>query len=116
MKLFDKLEETIHEVAGKHNKLAREAGDEVTQLEDKLRELQIKVDELNSKPSTVSAYQTSPVSGDSVHREHYTYLPKPIVKISPHGGVEITFEKEWTSMEKSNFLNDMRAKIIKKRS
>ena len=115
MKLFDKLEETVHEAAGKHNDLAREAGDEVEQLENKLRELQIKVDELNNKPSTVSAYQAKPINGNEVHSEYYTYLPKPTIKVSPRGGVEITFEKEWTDLEKSNFLNDMKAKIIKKR-
>lgn len=113
MKLFDKLEESVHEMAGKHNELARDAGDEVEQLEIKLRELQSKVDELNSKPTTIEAYQTRPVSGDRVHGEHYTYLPKPIIKISPNGGIVITFDKDWTDMEKSNFLNDMKAKIVK---
>lgn len=115
MKLFDKLEETMHEVAGKHNMLAREAGDEITNLESKLRELQTKVDELNSQPTTVEAYQTRDVSSEHVYDSHYTYLPKPTIKVSPHGGIVITFDKDWTDMEKSNFLNDMKAKIVKKK-
>lgn len=113
MGLFDKLEECVHEIADKHNKLARDAGDEVEQLEAKLRELQAKVDELNSQPSTVEAIQTRPVSSDKVHGEHYMYLPKPTVRIGAGGNITITFDKDWTDMEKSNFLNDMKAKIVK---
>ena len=113
MKLFDKLEESVHHVASKHNQLAREAGEEIEQLEGKLRELQVKVDELNSKPSTVEAVQTRPVSSDKVHGEHYMYLPKPTVKIGGNGNIVITFDKDWTDLEKSNFLNDMKAKIVK---
>ena len=113
MKLFDKLEESVHEIADKHNVLANEAGDEVEQLESKLRELQLKVDELNSKPTTVEAYQTRPINSDKVHSAHYMYLPKPAITISPNGNITITFDKDWTDMEKSNFLNDMKAKIVK---
>lgn len=113
MKLFDKLEDAVQQVADKHNQLAREAGDEVTQLESKLKELQSKVDELNSKPSTVEAVQTRPVSSDKIHSAHYMYLPKPTVHISGNGNITITFNKDWTDMEKSNFLNDMKAKIVK---
>lgn len=113
MTLFDKLEESIQEVADKHNELARDAGSDVLELENKLRQLQAKVDELNSKPSTVEAIQSRPVSSDKVYNNHYTYLPKPTVRICGNGGVTITFEKDWTDMEKSNFLNDMKAKIIK---
>lgn len=115
MKLFDKLEECVHEIADKHNKLARDAGDEVTQLENKLRELQLKVDELSSQPSTVEAIQTRPVNTDKIYGAHYMYLPKPTVRIGANGNITITFDKDWTDMEKSNFLNDMKAKIIKKK-
>lgn len=113
MKLFDKLEESVHEIAGKHNELAREAGDEVTQLENKLRELQMKVDELSNQPQTVEAIQTRPVSSDKIYGAHYMYLPKPTVHVGANGNITITFDKDWTDMEKSNFLNDMKAKIIK---
>ena len=113
MKLFDKLEESVHEIAGQHNKLTRDAGDEVEQLEVKLRELQLKVDELSDKPSTVEAIQTRPANADKIHGDHYMYLPKPTVKICPNGNISITFDRDWTDMEKSNFLNDMKAKIVK---
>ncbi len=114
MTLFDKLEETMHEVASHHNKLAREVGDDVLQLENKLRELQMKVDELNSKPSTVEAIQTRPVNSDKVYGEHYFYLPKPYIEIEPTGKIKISFSKEWSGLDKSNFLNDMKAKVPKK--
>jgi len=113
MKLFDKLEDAVHQVADKHNELAQQAGDEVEQLEAKLRELQAKVDELNSKPTTVEAYQTRPVNSEKVYDTHYMYLPKPTVRIGANGNIVITFDKESTDMEKSNFLSDMRAKIVK---
>ena len=43
------------------------------------------------------------------------YLPKPQISVGSDGKVVIAFAKGWTDMEKSNFLNDMKAKIIKKR-
>lgn len=112
MKLFDKLEEAVHQVADKHNQLSREAGSEVEELEAKLRELQSKVDELGHKPTTVEAYQSKPVSGHKVYDDHYFYLQKPSIEVSPTGKIKITFEKDWTSMEKSNFLSDMKARVI----
>ena len=115
MGLFDKLEEAIHCVADKHNQLVRDAGTEVEQLEGKLRELQNKVDELSSKPTTVEAYQTRPVSSEQVYGEHYMYLPKPKITIGGNGKIVITFDKDWTDMEKSNFLSDMKAKAVSKK-
>ncbi len=115
MGLFDKLEEAIHCVADKHNQLVTDAGSEVEMLESKLRELQCKVDELHDKPTTVEAYQTRPVSSARVYDDHYMYLPKPKIEVGSNGKVVITFERDWTDMEKSNFLNDMKAKIISKR-
>ena len=114
MKLFDKLEETTHKVIEQHNKLANDAGDEIEILEGKLRELSSKVDELTKKPESVEAYQTRPVNPDKVYNNEYSFLPKPEIHIEPSGKIRITFNKEWTSFEKSNFLNDMKAKIIRK--
>ena len=114
MGLFDKLEEAVHSVAQKHNQLVRDAGTEVDELESKLKLLQQKVDELNSKPTTVEAYQTRPVSSEKIYDSHYMYLPKPKIIVSGDGKIVITFEKDWTDMEKSNFLSDMRAKVINK--
>lgn len=115
MNLFDKLEDAVHHVADKHNELARDAGSEIELLESKLRDLQSKVDELNSKPTTVEAYQTRPVSSEKIYGEHYFYLPKPSIEIEPNGKIKIIFNKDWTDMEKSNFLTDMKARIIDKR-
>lgn len=115
MALFDKLEEAVYNVADKHNQLVRDAGTEVEELESKLRSLQSKIDEIQDKPATVEAYQTRPVSSEKVYGDHYMYLPKPKITIGSNGKVIITFEKDWTDMEKSNFLSDMKAKIISKR-
>jgi len=115
MSLFDKLEDAVHEAADHHNKLARDAGSEIELLESKLRDLQSKVDELSDKPTTVEAYQTRPINSERVYGEHYMYLPKPKIEIGGNGKIVITFDKDWTDMEKSNFLSDMKAKIISKR-
>ena len=115
MGLFDKLEEAIHNVTGKHNQLVTDAGSEVEMLENKLKELQHKVDELHNKPTTVEAYQTKPVSSERVYDDHYMYLPKPKITIGAGGKIVITFNQDWTDMEKSNFLHDVKAKIISKR-
>lgn len=116
MSLFDKLEESLHQVVDKHNGLAQESGKELELLEAKLRDLQSKIDEISKKPTTVEAYQTKPISPDKVYSNHYMYLPKPKISVDAGGRVSITFNEDWTDMEKSNFLNDMKAKILKKRS
>jgi 8-oxo-dGTP pyrophosphatase MutT (NUDIX family) len=114
MKLFDKLEETTHKVVEQHNKLAQDAGGDVEELEAKLRALALKVDELSRQPEAVEAYQTKPISADKVYDSHYMYLPKPEIQIEPNGKIRICFNKDWTNMEKSNFLQDMKANIIRR--
>ena len=114
MKLFDKLEETTHHVISQHNKLSQDSGKEIEILEEKLRELANKVDELSKKPEEVEAYQTKPISGDKVYDSHYLYLPRPEIHIEPNGKIKIAFNQEWTDMEKSNFLKDMKANIIRR--
>jgi 8-oxo-dGTP pyrophosphatase MutT (NUDIX family) len=114
MSLFDKLEDTMHNIADKHNMLNSSAGKEIEMLEDKLRELQLKIDDLSNKPSKVEAFQTKPIDPQKVYSNHYMYLPKPHIEVCADGKISISFEKGWTDMEKSNFLNDMKARIIKK--
>lgn len=114
MKLFEKLEETTHKVVEQHNKLAQDAGKDVEELEAKLRALAVKVDELSKQPESVEAYQTKPVSADKVYDSHYMYLPKPEIHIEPNGKIKISFNKDWTDMEKTNFLKDMKANIIRR--
>lgn len=114
MKLFDKLEDLVHEVAGKHNELAQEAGKEIDEIEGKLRELQYKIEDLEKQPETIEAYSSRPVDPARVHDEGYPYLPKPQIEISPDGKIKISFTQDWTSLEKENFLNDLRAKVVKK--
>lgn len=115
MRLFDKLEDQMHTVVDQHNKLAQDAGKEIETLEQRLKELALKIDEMSKKPSTVEAYQTGKVSPDKVYNNHYNYLTKPTVSVDPSGKISITFDKEWSDMEKSNYLNDLKAVLIKKR-
>ena len=114
MKLFDKLEETIHTVSDKHNQLASLAGKEIDDLEAKLRALQSKIDEMGKGPETVMAYSSSPANPARIHDENYPYLPRPQVEISPNGAIKISFASDWTDLEKQNFLHDMRARAVKR--
>lgn len=114
MKLFDKLEDITHEIVGKHNKLTNMVDNELEDLESKLRGLQAKIDDIIKKPRTLEAYSVHKVDPEKVHKEMYNYLPKPVVTISPDGKIRITFGDEWQDMEKEDFLNDMKAKIVKK--
>lgn len=114
MKLFDKLEETIHTVSDKHNQLAELAGKEIDELEAKLRALQSKIDEMGKGPETVTAYSQHKSDPTRIHDENYPYLPRPQVEISPNGAIKIRFASDWTDLEKQNFLHDMRAKAVKR--
>lgn len=114
MKLFDRLEGLVHDVAGKHNELSQQAGKELDEIETKLRGLQSKIDELEKKPQTVEAFSSRPANPVAVHNENYPYLPRPQVEIHPDGKIRISFGAEWTALEKENFLTDLKAKVIKK--
>lgn len=114
MKLFDKLEETVMEIVDKHNDLTEETGSAADMLEAKLKELQCKIDEMGKQPVSVSAYSSSPRSDKKVHEEFYSFLPRPEVSISPDGHIKIVFASEWTPQERGNFLQDMRAKVLKR--
>ena len=114
MTLFDKLEEYVHEVAGKHNKLAQEAGSEIEMIEQKIRDLQSKIDELGKKPMSVEAYSTHPTKHDDILESDYPYLTRPSIEISPNGKIRIVFGQDWTSLDQENLLRDMRAKAIRK--
>jgi hypothetical protein len=114
MKLFDKLESKLLEHADKHNKLASRAGDEIDELHEKLLELQSKIDGLSKRPTKVEAFSTNPANPAVVHSDNYMYLSKPQVVIHPDGRIQISFGNDWADMERDNFLNDMRAKALKK--
>ncbi len=114
MALFDKLENSLLTVVDKHNKLNQDAGKEIEDLESRLLELQEKVDELSKKPSKVDVVQSKKIDPKKVYENEYMYLPRPKIEIDNKGQISITFDKEWTDLEKSNFLCDMKARIIKK--
>lgn len=114
MKLFDKLENMTHTIISQHNKLNEDSGTEIEMLEEKLRQLASKVDELHNKPSTVEAYQSKPVDHNQIYNNHYMYMTRPSITIGQDGKIVISFDKSWTGMDKSNFLNDMKAKVLKK--
>ena len=112
--LFDKLENSLLSVVDKHNKLNTDAGKEIEEIENKLLTLQEKIEELSKRPSKVDVVQTKKVDPKKVYENQYMYLPKPKIEIGREGGISISFDKEWTDLEKSNFLHDMKAKIVKK--
>lgn len=116
MKLFDKLESVVHTMSGKHNQLATLAGREIDELEQKLLDLQIKIDSIGKRSATetVTAFTTNPANATKIHDENYPYLSRPEIEISPNGKIKITFDSGWSDLEKQNFLHDMRAKAIKR--
>ena len=114
MKLFDKLENVVHDIAGKHNDLGRSAGESIDELEQKLYSLQDRIDTMSRQPVTMQAYSSSPKDDTRVHADNYPYLSKPKVTIDPSGRIEISFDSDWKPMERENFLHDLRAKAIKK--
>lgn len=114
MKLFDKLEQNVLSMMDKHNTLNTDAGKAIDELEQKLIALQNKIDELNKKPVTVQAYSAAPENDSKIHQEYYSYLPRPQVTISPSGQITISFSQDWTHHDRSNFLSDMKARVIKK--
>lgn len=116
MQLFDKLESLSHNMIDQHNKLCNDVGDELEELESKMRDLKAKVDELESKSITnIDAYSSKPASSSKVYNEHYFYMSKPKVDIEPSGRIRIRFNDDWTEYDIENFLNDMRAKAIKRK-
>ena len=114
MQLFDKLEVTLLNVVGSHNKLGRDVGSAVDELEQKLKELQCKVEGMEGNPTTYEAVSSAKVNDGKVHDEYYPYLTRPSVTVSPDGKIRISFGGDWTGMEQSNFLSDLKAKVIKK--
>lgn len=114
MTLFDRLEELVHTLTEKHNSLAEHAGDDVDELERKLRELQSKIDDMGKKPEKIEAFSANPANKDEVHDNFYPYLSRPKVEIQPSGKITIMFGSDWQHIEKSNFLQDMRVKTISK--
>lgn len=116
MSLFDKLETVVHDASSKHNKLSEMVGSDIDELEGKLRDLQSKIEEMGKTPNVVEAFSAKPANHHAVHDENYPYLPKPQVEISPNGKIKITFNSDWTDLEKQNFLQDLRAKAIKRSS
>ena len=91
-----------------------DAGSDIDILEEKLKQLQSRVDELNRQPSTVEAYSANPTDPKDLLDMDYCYLPKPQIEISPNGKIRITFGETWTHMDQQNFLRDMKAKVVKK--
>lgn len=114
MKLFDHLEQHVIKVVDRHNELSHMAGQDIDQLEEKLKELQQRIDGLHHSPTTVEAYSAHPVNPDTYLDDHYCYLPKPSIVILPNGCIKISFSQDWSLMDRENLLRDMKAKAIKK--
>jgi len=115
IKLFDKLEQFSHEIAAQHNKLCHDTGNELEMLEAKLLELQNKVESMSREPEVVEAYSANPANPETVYNNEYMYMSKPQVIIEPNGRIRIVFGQEWNNYDKQNFLNDLKAKVVKKK-
>jgi 8-oxo-dGTP pyrophosphatase MutT (NUDIX family) len=116
MKLFDKLESTMLHHADKHNDFTSEAGKHIDEVHEKLRELQCKIDELGKKPTQIEAVSKDPTTPENpakVHEEGYMYISRPQIEIEPGGRMKILFKSDWSSMERTNFLKDMKARVVK---
>lgn len=116
MKLFDKLEATMFHHADQHNKLSSDAGSHIDEVHDKLRELQCKIDELGRKSTQIEAVSKDPDAMESpnkVHEEEFCYLSRPHVEIEPNGRMRILFKSDWSSLDQTHFLNDMKARVVK---
>lgn len=117
MKLFDKLESTMFHHADQHNKLSSDAGSHIDEVHDKLRELQCKIDELGRKSTQIEAVSKDPDSPENpgkIHEDGYCYLSKPQIEIEPGGKMRILFKSDWNSMDQSNYLQDLSARVLRK--
>jgi ADP-ribose pyrophosphatase YjhB (NUDIX family) len=115
MTIFDKMQEVVAELSNKHNSLANATGTDIDSLFSSINKLQSKIDGMAAnKPSVVEAISTNPPNPSAILNSHYNYLPKPKIEILPSGKITISFSDEWAQMEQENFLEDMKAKAIKK--
>ena len=62
----------------------------------------------------VEGYSVAPKNPEKIHEDFYCYLPRPSIVIEPTGRIKITFGQEWSAMDKENFLQDMKVKVLKK--
>lgn len=116
MSLFDKLEEQLGFFREKHNSLASRLGDEIDEIEKKLIAMQDAIEKMSKRDSKVEAYSSNPANPNHVISQFYEYLSRPKVNISPTGHISISFGSDWGSSDQENFLQDMRAKVISKKT
>lgn len=114
MGLFDKLQERMDLFRDKHNLLASKLGDEIDDIEKKLVSMQVAIDKISKKPAKIEAFSSDPADPKKVFMEHYNYLSRPRVTITPMGHISIDFDSDWMPGDRENFLTDMRAKVVKK--
>jgi hypothetical protein len=112
-KLIDKLESRLDGISDKHNDLARELGSDIDELEAKLKQLRANAPKESGQTIINAVTQDRPDYG-KVLDTFYNYLSKPTVTIEPSGRIQISFSSDWSKLDQSNFLVDMKAKVAKK--
>ena len=112
-KLIDKLESKLDDMSDKHNSLARELGSDIDELESKLKELRQKASS-TQRETVISAVSQEKPDVSKVLDAYYNYLSKPTVTIEPNGKIQISFSPDWSRLDQSNFLNDLKAKVAKR--
>lgn len=110
-KLIDKLDERLDDMSDKHNSLSRALGADIEEIEAKLKELRGNFDP--NKKSSITAITSESPNIDRVLNSFYEYLSKPSVTIEPSGKIHISFSQDWSKLDQSNFLSDLKAKALK---
>lgn len=110
-RLIDKLDSKLTDMAEKHNSLARQLGEDIQDIEDKLKLLRHSA---SSIPSKITAIVSEEPKVDKVLDGFYTYLTRPSVTIEPSGKIHITFGQDWSNLDQDNFLKDLKAKALKR--
>jgi putative (di)nucleoside polyphosphate hydrolase len=114
-KLIDALDSKLTDMADKHNDLARALGSDIDELEAKLKALKSNSSELKPESLTrVTAVSSHTPDVGKVIADYYEYLSRPSVTIEPNGKIHISFSSDWSGMDQSNFLKDLKAKALKK--
>lgn len=104
LKVFDKLESRLGIVKDKHNLLTEEAGKQFDEIEDKLRKLQSRLDEIEKEK-----VGKKKLSIQEVHKD-FSHLSKPRIEIEPNGKIVISFSNDWQKEEELLFLKELKSK------
>jgi 8-oxo-dGTP pyrophosphatase MutT (NUDIX family) len=111
-KLIDTLDSKLEDMSEKHNSLARALGADIDAIEEKLKQLRSSTPIVESS-SKITAILDQDKDMNLILRSFYEYLSRPSIAIEPNGRVNINFNNDWSNLDKTNFLQDLKAKVLK---